>query len=135
MSIATITTYALLLIAMLAGLMRQRQARSFGIWNMLHQQGWIWFALAVVAEAPPLILVLLNIDPSLNFMLQVPRVVIASIGTTVMFRMLHNYSGQRDSALPTNALRLTPDQSAISISSSQPLNDLKISVRTSTVRF
>jgi hypothetical protein len=38
MSIATIMTYALLLIAMLAGLMRQRQARSFGIWNMLHQQ-------------------------------------------------------------------------------------------------
>jgi hypothetical protein len=38
MSIATITAYALLLTAMLAGLLRQRQARSFGVWKMLCQQ-------------------------------------------------------------------------------------------------
>ncbi|KAH9956363.1 hypothetical protein BC827DRAFT_801635 [Russula dissimulans] len=95
MSIATITTYALLLIAMLVGLLRQRQARSFGVWNMLFQQGWAWLALAVVTEVPTLFLVLLNMNYSLNVLLQVPRVVIASIGTTTMFRILHNYHGRR----------------------------------------
>jgi hypothetical protein len=38
MSIATITFYAFLLTAMLVGLLRQRQARSFGVWKMLCQQ-------------------------------------------------------------------------------------------------
>ena len=38
MSISTIAVYAFLLTAMLAGLLRQRQARSFGIWKMLCKQ-------------------------------------------------------------------------------------------------
>jgi len=38
MSIATIGTYAVLLIAMLTGLLRQRPERSFGVWDMLCQQ-------------------------------------------------------------------------------------------------
>jgi len=43
MSIATITAYALLLTAMLVGLLLQRQTRSFGVWNMLCQQvRYLW---------------------------------------------------------------------------------------------
>jgi len=54
MSIATIATYAVLLAAMLAGLIHPRQARSFGMLKVLCQQGWVWFALAVAAEVPTL---------------------------------------------------------------------------------
>jgi len=134
MSIATIGFYAVLLIAMLAGLLRQRQARSFGVWKMLCQQGWVWFALAVVAEVPTLTLVVLNIDPALNLLFQVPRVVIASIGTTMMFRVLHNYPGQREAGLPINVLRPISDSSTI-LASSHPVNSLKVSVCTTTDRF
>jgi len=132
MSVATIATYALLLIAMLVGLVRQRQARSFGVWNVLCQQGCIWFALAVVAEVPALVLVLLDINYSLNVLLQVPRVVIASIGTTAMFRILYNYPGRREAGRSIDLVQLKPDASVTSASSSSPLNHLKISVHTTT---
>ncbi|KAH9957587.1 hypothetical protein BC827DRAFT_1378065 [Russula dissimulans] len=95
MSIATMGAYAVLLITMLLGLLRQRPERSYGVWDMLCQQGWMWFALAVVAEVPTLFLVLLNINHALNGVLQVPRVVIASVGTTTMFRILYNYPGRQ----------------------------------------
>ncbi|KAH9981603.1 hypothetical protein BJV74DRAFT_854490, partial [Russula compacta] len=126
MSIATITTYAILLCAMLAGLLRQRNAREFGLWNMLCQQGWIWFALAVVAEVPTLALVLSNINQSLNLVLQVPRVVIASIGTTAMFRVLYNYPGKRMSHMP-----LSPGQRPDMGTSSG--TTLKVSIQSTTV--
>jgi len=135
MSIATIAAYALLLTAMLAGLLRQRQTRSFGVWNMLCQQGWIWIALAVVAEVPTLVLVLVDIGPSINFLLQVPRVVIASIGTTTMFRMLHNYPGQREAEIPINAVRNRPDSNTSSVPSSLQANHVKISVHTTSAGF
>ncbi len=38
MSIATIATYAILLIAMLVGLQLERQTRSFGVWKVLSRQ-------------------------------------------------------------------------------------------------
>ncbi|KAH9972510.1 hypothetical protein BJV74DRAFT_953901 [Russula compacta] len=135
MSFATIAAYAILLTAMLLGLMRQRRAGSFGVWKMLCQQGWIWLAMAVAAEVPTLALVLSNVDPSLNLLLQVPRVVIASIGTTAMFRILHNYPGQRAAGMPINLLGHRPDSTTTSASSAQPLNNLKVAVHTATVRF
>ncbi|KAH9957590.1 hypothetical protein BC827DRAFT_1224506 [Russula dissimulans] len=66
MSIATMGAYAVLLVMMLLGLLRQRPERSYGIWDMLCQQGWTWLALAVVAEVPTL-------ANALNVVLQVPR--------------------------------------------------------------
>jgi len=135
MSIATITFYAFLLTAMLVGLLRQRQARSFGVWKMLCQQGWVWFALAVAAEVPTLTLVLLNINPALNLLFQVPRVVIASIGTTAMFRMLYNYPVRREAGIPINILRPVTDSGSVTAASSQPINGLKVSVHTITDSF
>ncbi|KAH9971553.1 hypothetical protein BGW80DRAFT_1253287 [Lactifluus volemus] len=64
MSVVTIGAYAILLITMLFGLLRQRQSRSFGVWTLLFHQGWIWFALAVAAEVPTLVMVLANVNPT-----------------------------------------------------------------------
>jgi len=140
MSIATITTYAILLIAMLVGLLQiQRgQSSSFGVWKTLCNQGWVWFALAIVAEVPTLTLVLLNLNPSLNWLCQVPRVVIASLGTTTMFRTLYDYRQQRGAVLPIRVLKLTPSSNTASNSSSSsspPLDHVMVSVQTTTDTF
>ncbi|KAI0249607.1 hypothetical protein BJV78DRAFT_654743 [Lactifluus subvellereus] len=136
MSIVTIAAYATLLLAMLAGLLRQEQARSSRISSLLFQQGCIWFALAVVAEVPTLALVLANVNRSIHLLLQVPRVVIASIGTTTMFRVLHNYAEKQGTRrrvwLGPNSMAMTSTGSF-----SRPLvdNDLKVSVTSTTVQF
>jgi len=134
MSIITIVAYAILLVTMLIGLLRKREARSLGIWTLLFQQGWIWFALAVVAEVPTLALVLANVDRSIHLLLQVPRVVIASLGTTSMFRVLYNYSKHQEAKIPANTLRIRPNSDAALGSSSDPFtgNDIQVSVITST---
>jgi len=133
MSIATMGAYAVLLITMLLGLLRQRPERSYGVWDMLSQQGWMWLALAVVAEVPTLFLVLLDINYALNVVLQVPRVVIASIGTTTMFRILYNYPGRQETGRSINIGGLRRDASTYSTSSSSPLTHVKVAVHTSTV--
>ncbi|KAI0245069.1 hypothetical protein BJV78DRAFT_1289315 [Lactifluus subvellereus] len=136
MSIVTIAAYAILLVAMLAGLLRQGQARSFGISPLLFQQGCIWFALAVVAEVPTLALVLANVNRSIHLLLQVPRVMIASIGTTTMFRVLHNYAEKQG---VRRRVWLGPNSMAMAStgSLSPPLtdNDLKVSVTSTTAQF
>jgi len=132
MSIATIGAYAIFLSIMLIGLMRQRQEHSFGIVKLLTQQGWMWFALAVAAEVPTLILVVLNYNYSLNLLFQIPRVVIASIGTTALFRALYNYPGRRDkdAGIPVSFLGYRPDSTTNSAS-----HPLKVSVHTTTTGF
>jgi len=132
MSVATMGAYAVLLITMLLGLLRQRPERSYGVWDMLCQQGWMWFALAVVAEVPTLFLVLLNINHALNGVLQVPRVVIASVGTTMMFRILYNYPGRQEAGRSVSIGGLRYDASTYSTSSSSPLKHVKVSVHTAT---
>ncbi|KAN0139364.1 hypothetical protein V8E53_002865 [Lactarius tabidus] len=114
MSITTIMLYAFLLVSMLVGLLRSRGARSFRLWNVLNKQGWIWFALAVVAEVPTLMLVLLNINPSYNLLLQIPRVVIASIGTTYMFRVIARYKSNARGEPAVNIIRLRADSNYMS---------------------
>jgi hypothetical protein len=114
MSITTIMLYAFLLVAMLVGLLRYRRARSFRLWNMLNKQGWIWFALAVVAEVPTLVLVLFNINPSYNLLLQIPRVVIASIGTTYMFRALARYKSNARVGPVVDIIRLRAESNYMS---------------------
>ncbi|KAH9173900.1 hypothetical protein EDB89DRAFT_640916 [Lactarius sanguifluus] len=121
MSVASILIYAFLLVAMLAGLLRYRRARSFRLWHMLQQQGWIWFALAVAAELPTLVLVLWNINPSFNLLLQIPRVVIASIVNIVHLRGDSNY-------ISSTATPLSPPLSPPPSAGSQ----LKVSVQTNS---
>lgn len=146
MSITTIMLYAFLLVAMLTGLLRYRQARSFRLWHVLQQQGWIWFALAVAAEVPTLILVLVNVNSSYNLLLQIPRVVIASIGTTAMFRALSRYkhSNRTSREVAANMILLRADSNWISSEatpivspplSPPPPTPLKVSVCTTTTGF
>jgi len=130
---------------MLVGLLRYREARSFQLWQMLAQQGWIWFALAVAAEVPTLILVLLDINSSLNLLLQIPRVVIASIGTTAMFRELSRYKPGDRRRAGVNIVRPRGNSNWFSSEETetpltQPLSppppaQLKVSVHTTTTGF
>jgi len=139
MSVVTIIMYMVLLFAMLTGLLRNPpQSRAFGLWPLLYQQGWIWFALAVVAEVPTLALVLANVDRSIHLLLQVPRVVIASLGTTAMFRALYNFRRQEQRG-STDMLRLRAGSGSstrrFSGATGTGSHDLKVSINSSTLAY
>ncbi|KAH9971552.1 hypothetical protein BGW80DRAFT_1320974 [Lactifluus volemus] len=136
MSIVTMGTYAILLISMLVGLLRhQKHERMFGVWPLLFYQGWMWLALAVAAEVPTLILVLADVKHSIHLLLQVPRVVIASLGTTAMFRALYNYQ-RPDTRGHSDILRLRSGSGSLSRpTAGTGSHDLKISVNSSTVAY
>ncbi|KAI0315768.1 hypothetical protein OF83DRAFT_1173509 [Amylostereum chailletii] len=80
-----------LLTFMLAGLLRRRQARAFGLWRTLWKQGLIWILLATIAEVPGLIFVALNLNLPMNLMLLIPEVLILLTGATRMYRGLTNF--------------------------------------------
>ncbi|KZV74198.1 hypothetical protein PENSPDRAFT_226216 [Peniophora sp. CONT] len=63
------TTFAvdlLLLLLMLSGLLRKRDARRFGIWRFLWAQGLLWLALAVAVELPTVVILALNFNGALG---------------------------------------------------------------------
>ena len=51
----TFTIDALLLLLMLFGLCRRREARRFGLGGFLLKQGLVWLALATMAELPTVV--------------------------------------------------------------------------------
>ncbi|KAI0321395.1 hypothetical protein OF83DRAFT_1168449 [Amylostereum chailletii] len=81
---AALTVDLLYLLVMLAGLLRRRDARHFGLWQLLWKQasGIIWILLSIMAEAPAVTLVALNLDAPMNMMLLAPQVDILLIGAT-----------------------------------------------------
>ncbi|KAI0259991.1 hypothetical protein BC834DRAFT_973793 [Gloeopeniophorella convolvens] len=90
-SIVTLATYFALLATTICALLLQPVNSTFGVWRLLYNQGLVWFALAALTEIPTLVLLCINLSTPFNMMLQIPRVVIVSIGTTTMFRTLQNY--------------------------------------------
>ncbi|KAI0314921.1 hypothetical protein OF83DRAFT_1174317 [Amylostereum chailletii] len=64
-----------LLLVMLVGLLRRREARKFGLWQILWTQGLIWLVLATMAEVPS-VFIALNLNPPMNIMFLTPQTVI-----------------------------------------------------------
>ncbi|KAF8499719.1 hypothetical protein F5888DRAFT_1802202 [Russula emetica] len=64
----------ILLLIMLAGLLslRRRGRDSYELWNLLWKQGVIWFVVATVAEFPPAVFMILNLNGSLHFLSDLP---------------------------------------------------------------
>ncbi|KAH9958778.1 hypothetical protein BC827DRAFT_551368 [Russula dissimulans] len=59
--------------------------------RFLWKQGVIWLLIAIVAEVPPVVLILLNKNDTLNFMFQPPSVIIMTITATRMYRSLADF--------------------------------------------
>ncbi|KAH9984324.1 hypothetical protein BJV74DRAFT_886495 [Russula compacta] len=86
-------TDIVLLSIMLAGLLRLRRhgGGSFGLARLLWKQGLIWLLLAIVAEVPPLVLLILNLNVPFDLMFQLPALITMSIAATRMHRALVDF--------------------------------------------
>ncbi|KAI9508997.1 hypothetical protein F5148DRAFT_819662 [Russula earlei] len=89
----TLVIDILFILIMLVGLfdMRRTEGGTFGIGRLLWNQGVIWLLLATIAEVPPTIFILLNLNGPLNLLFQLPGLVTVSIAATRMYRSLTDF--------------------------------------------
>ncbi|KAI0062695.1 hypothetical protein BV25DRAFT_1899739 [Artomyces pyxidatus] len=97
--LVTAATDIVLLVLMLFGLLRWRKASNGlvgGIWRLLYTQGIWWIAVVAIAEIPPSVFILLNLNDPFNLMFQVPGLIIMAIGAARIYRRLADYSSIDD---------------------------------------
>jgi len=98
-AIVSFCTDLLLLLIMLIGLLRWRIRIGRGIasslTHFLWTQGLVWIFIATIAYVPPVALLVLNVNATLDMMLQTPTLITLSIAATRMYRSLADF-GSRD---------------------------------------
>jgi len=82
----------ILLALMLSGLRRYGEAGMFGLWRFLYNQGLFWLALVTIAEIPPTVFIILNLNDYLNLMFQVPELIMMAVGASRIYRCLADYT-------------------------------------------
>ncbi|KAI9439563.1 hypothetical protein H4582DRAFT_1536206 [Lactarius indigo] len=88
----TILAVDLMLLAiMLMGLLRHAHRSSTGIWYLLYKQCIVWMVLAAVAEIPPVVFLILNLNDAWNQMLFGVGITMMSIGAARMYRSLSKH--------------------------------------------
>ncbi|VDB95601.1 unnamed protein product [Peniophora sp. CBMAI 1063] len=105
----TLCTDVILLVSMLIGLLRRRQARTYGLWRVLWNQGLMWLALATIAEVPTVIFLWLNLNQVMNLMFFTPEMIILVIGATRMYRALSDFTGAYNPSGVSASARSAPD--------------------------
>ncbi|KZV61461.1 hypothetical protein PENSPDRAFT_294343 [Peniophora sp. CONT] len=109
---ATFISDLILLVAIIVRLYRWKEARASrsGVWEVLWHQGLIWLALAVLAEAPTVVLLWLNLNPVMNEVFFAPEMIVLVIGATRMYRMLslHFTNTHDPSIVYGSTLRVRP---------------------------
>ncbi|KAI0245060.1 hypothetical protein BJV78DRAFT_741710 [Lactifluus subvellereus] len=65
-AVVTLVVEIVLLMSMLIGLLRYAHRSSTGIWYLLYQQCIIWIALAIIAEVPAVVFLILNLNGAWN---------------------------------------------------------------------
>ncbi|KAI0308805.1 hypothetical protein OF83DRAFT_167021 [Amylostereum chailletii] len=90
-TIAGLVVDTTLLGMMLVGLLRWREARNYGVWQVLWKQGLLWVLLATIAEVPTVVFISLNLNDPMNLMMLTPEFMILLIGSTRMYRGLTNF--------------------------------------------
>ncbi|KAI9434965.1 hypothetical protein H4582DRAFT_2080274 [Lactarius indigo] len=73
-----------LLVVMLIGLLRHAQRSSAGIWHLLYKQCIVWMILAAVAEIPPVVFLILNLNDVWNQMF-------LGVGITILSVLLQSF--------------------------------------------
>ncbi|KAH9974557.1 hypothetical protein BGW80DRAFT_1458099 [Lactifluus volemus] len=103
-AIATLATDAMLLLMMLACLLQLRlqDGGMLSLGDFLWKQGLIWFLLAAVAEVPPTVFLILNLNSALNAMFQIPALIVLTIAATRMYRSLINFSSEMADGVPSS---------------------------------
>jgi len=90
-AIGILVVDVVLLLTMLIGLLRDARRNSIGIWKLLYQQCIIWIVLAFLAEIPPVVFYILNLNDAWNQMLLGETMAVLSIGAARMYRSLSDY--------------------------------------------
>ncbi|KAH9985889.1 hypothetical protein BJV74DRAFT_846109 [Russula compacta] len=90
----TLSTSVVLLFVALLGLFRLRRhgGGRFGLVLLLWKQGLIWFALAIAAELPVGVSIILDLGYARDIMLQPPAAIVMSIAATRMHRALVDFA-------------------------------------------
>ncbi|KAF8482531.1 hypothetical protein DFH94DRAFT_727832 [Russula ochroleuca] len=74
---------------MLFGLLRWKSARQrCGLWWFPYTQGLAWVLLVALAEVPPTVFIVLDLNDPLNLIFQVLAVIIVAIGASRIYRGL-----------------------------------------------
>ncbi|KAH9983634.1 hypothetical protein BJV74DRAFT_613649 [Russula compacta] len=87
----TFATDLILLVLMLIGVLRWRGARESGsISSLLYKQGLAWVVVFTLAEVPPMVLIILDLNYSMDLIFVVPGIITMSIGATRIYLGLIN---------------------------------------------
>ncbi|VDB90043.1 unnamed protein product [Peniophora sp. CBMAI 1063] len=106
---ATFVTDTFLLVSMLFGLLRWKDARrKRGIWDVLWRQGIMWLSLATLAELPSVVFIWLNLNQVMNVIFFTPELIILIIGATRMYRALWAHD---TTAYDLNSVSMSEDRS------------------------
>ncbi|KAF8491205.1 hypothetical protein F5888DRAFT_1807608 [Russula emetica] len=98
-----------LLLIVLIGLLRLLHGGggTFALGRLLWKQGVIWLLIATVAEVPPAVFVILNLNASLNLMFQLPSLIAMAIAATRIYRNLADFTyGSTDIAFDSLSLQI-----------------------------
>jgi hypothetical protein len=87
-AIGVLVVDLVLLMIMLIGLLKHAYRSSTGIWHLLYQQCIIWIFLAGIAEIPPVVFLILNLNDPWNEMFTGVALTILTIGAARMYRVL-----------------------------------------------
>lgn len=86
---STLISDLVLLVLVLAGLLRWKSARRrCGMWWFMCTQGFVWVFLVTLAEIPPTVFIILDLNDPLNLMFQVVALVIMTVGASRLYRGL-----------------------------------------------
>ncbi|KAH9999660.1 hypothetical protein BJV74DRAFT_165734 [Russula compacta] len=87
----TFITDLVLLVLMLTGVLRWKGGGEKGsIWWLLYTQGLAWVVIFTLAEVPPVVFIVLNLNYAMNRMFLIPAVVVMSIGASRIYLELVN---------------------------------------------
>jgi len=90
--ICTFISDLVLLGLMLVGLLRwKNRPQRHGIWWFLCTQGLVWVVLVTLAEVPPTVFILLDLNDPLDLLFQPVALIIMAIGASRLYRGLADY--------------------------------------------
>ncbi|KAF8491229.1 hypothetical protein F5888DRAFT_1866334 [Russula emetica] len=92
-AISILISDIVLLLIVFIGLLRLHDSGgTFALGRLLWKQGVLWLLIATVAEVPPMVLIVLNLNASLNLMSQLPGVIAMAIAATRIYRNLADFA-------------------------------------------
>ncbi|VDB87947.1 unnamed protein product [Peniophora sp. CBMAI 1063] len=91
-SIGILGSDSVLLVMMLVGILRHREAPKFSVAHLLYRQGVVWLLVASLVEIPVLVFCILDLNAPLSLLLQPVQVVALGICAGRMYRGLMSYS-------------------------------------------